>query len=161
MSVTGSARKKRLQAARILCLVFFSLLTAGNILHRHLEKKVLPGPATATAVHSWDEDYVRQHAIGRSQRFPSVDERVKLYMSNWYLPPCRDASIGKFAGKYTIGTTQTNDGNSWPILNVSIPWESVSNKSNMMIDSTVLDNRKILLHRATIEDCGRSEEQYK
>jgi hypothetical protein len=81
-------------------------------------------------------------------------------MSNWYLPPCRDASIGKFAGKYTIGTTQTNDGNSWPILNVSDPWESVSNKSNMMIDSTVLDNRKILLHRATIEDCGHSEEQY-
>jgi hypothetical protein len=25
---------------------------------------------------------------GRSTRFPSVDERVRVYMSNWYLPPC-------------------------------------------------------------------------
>jgi hypothetical protein len=25
---------------------------------------------------------------GRKTRFPSVDERVRVYMSNWYLPPC-------------------------------------------------------------------------
>ena len=25
----------------------------------------------------------------RAQRFPSVEERVALYMSNWYAPPCR------------------------------------------------------------------------
>jgi Glycosyl transferase family 90 len=26
--------------------------------------------------------------MGRATRFPSVDERVRVYMSNWYLPPC-------------------------------------------------------------------------
>lgn len=26
---------------------------------------------------------------GRHQRFPSVPERVQVYMSNWYLPPCQ------------------------------------------------------------------------
>jgi len=26
----------------------------------------------------------------RSTRFPAIHERVKLYMSNWYLPPCSD-----------------------------------------------------------------------
>jgi Glycosyl transferase family 90 len=30
---------------------------------------------------------------GRRTRFPSVDERVRVYMSNWYLPPC-PASTG-------------------------------------------------------------------
>lgn len=30
-------------------------------------------------------------AQDRSSRFPSVDERVKIYMSNWYTPECDDA----------------------------------------------------------------------
>ena len=29
------------------------------------------------------------HPRLRSERFPSVDERVRIYMSNWYVPPCR------------------------------------------------------------------------
>ncbi len=32
----------------------------------------------------------RQEMLDRHKRFPSVDERVKLYMSNWYLPPCKE-----------------------------------------------------------------------
>ena len=28
------------------------------------------------------------HPLNRSERFPSVETRVKLYMSNFYLPPC-------------------------------------------------------------------------
>jgi Glycosyl transferase family 90 len=32
-----------------------------------------------------------QEAQFRSQRFPSVEQRVKLYLSNWYLPPCPDS----------------------------------------------------------------------
>jgi Arabidopsis thaliana protein of unknown function (DUF821). len=28
------------------------------------------------------------HPVLRKDRFPSVDERVQLYMSTWYLPPC-------------------------------------------------------------------------
>jgi Glycosyl transferase family 90 len=33
---------------------------------------------------------------GRRTRFPSVDERVRVYMSNWYLPPCPETT-GPFA----------------------------------------------------------------
>ena len=28
--------------------------------------------------------------LSRSLRFPSVEQRVKIYMSNWYIPPCDD-----------------------------------------------------------------------
>ena len=31
------------------------------------------------------------HPTSRRERFPDVDMRVKLYMSNWYLPPCPSA----------------------------------------------------------------------
>lgn len=35
-------------------------------------------------------DGYRSHAemSARSTRFPTVDERVRVYMTNWYLPPC-------------------------------------------------------------------------
>ena len=31
----------------------------------------------------------------RHHRFPSVDERVQVYMTNWYLPPCENVSVDK------------------------------------------------------------------
>jgi Glycosyl transferase family 90 len=40
---------------------------------------------------------------GRKTRFPSVDERVRVYMSNWYLPPCPTTPVD--------GTMITNIGN--------------------------------------------------
>ena len=43
--------------------------------------------------------HLEWHPKERKDRFPSVDERVKLYMSDWYLPPC-DASF-RFGYKVT------------------------------------------------------------
>jgi hypothetical protein len=31
---------------------------------------------------------VDDHLKNRSARFPSIDERVRLYMTHWYAPPC-------------------------------------------------------------------------
>ena len=31
----------------------------------------------------------------RHHRFPSVDERVQVYMTNWYLPPCENEPVDK------------------------------------------------------------------
>jgi hypothetical protein len=33
-----------------------------------------------------------QEMLNRPQRFPSIEQRVKIYMSNWYIPPCDDAA---------------------------------------------------------------------
>jgi hypothetical protein len=38
----------------------------------------------------------------RYQRFPSVQDRVKLYMSNWYIPPCEDNIDGHVHYKYSV-----------------------------------------------------------
>jgi hypothetical protein len=184
MSVTGgSARKQTLPTGRILSIVLILFLTAINFL---CSKGLIlsSSSSSSSSSHSWilDPDHVQQllgnfsihirwHPKKRSERFPSVDERVKLYMSNWYLPPCRNtnytassSSIGTFAGKYStrISTIQSNDGRneSWPILYISDPMDSVSNNKSMIIDSSVHPDRNILLHRATIEDCARSKEEY-
>jgi hypothetical protein len=45
------------------------------------------------------------HPLNRSERFPSVENRVKLYMSNFYLPPCsaeEDTNDDRFHYFYNI-----------------------------------------------------------
>jgi hypothetical protein len=42
------------------------------------------GPSLPFGYNSWDE------VTNRSSRFPTVDERVRVYMTNWYAPPCGD-----------------------------------------------------------------------
>jgi hypothetical protein len=42
------------------------------------------GPSLPFGYRSWDE------VTDRSSRFPTVDERVRVYMTNWYAPPCGD-----------------------------------------------------------------------
>jgi hypothetical protein len=39
--------------------------------------------------HETGPGYLSEEELrSRSERFPSVEERVKLYMSDWYIPPC-------------------------------------------------------------------------
>lgn len=122
-----------------------------------------------TLTSSWDSDrvemfgnfsiHVNWHPKKRSERFPSVEERVKLYMSNWYYPPCPDATIGRFVDKYhTSFSTESNE--SWPLLNITTdPWDLTSNKS-MVVDSLILPDIILYLYRPSLEDCARSPEQY-
>ena len=64
------------------------LLLATNSRHNHHRRAgrldhVISRPELASYLHrSW-------HPRLRSDRFPSVDDRVRIYMSNWYVPPCR------------------------------------------------------------------------
>jgi hypothetical protein len=37
---------------------------------------------------------LRRDASIRDNRFPSVEERIKIYMSNWFSPPCKDYQDG-------------------------------------------------------------------
>eukprot|EP00934_Nitzschia_sp_Nitz4_P009309 Nitzschia sp. Nitz4//scaffold9_size221794//45918//48437//NITZ4_001328-RA/size221794-processed-gene-0.7-mRNA-1//1//CDS//3329560947//9299//frame0 len=50
----------------------------------------------------------------RENRFPSVDERVQLYMSNWYVPPCPDYEQGFI--QYSYETPKKKD--DWPQVKV-------------------------------------------
>jgi hypothetical protein len=58
----------------------------------------------------------------RAERFPSVEERVKLYMSNWYSPPCKDFDKGfakyQYSPNPTTSSTKKRDEKEWPALKV-------------------------------------------
>ena len=49
----------------------------------------------------------------RSHRFPSIASRIKLYMSNWYTPPCEDDLDGFF--RYSLNYSSS----TWPTLEVT------------------------------------------
>lgn len=46
---------------------------------------------------------------GRSQRFPSIDERVRVYMSNWYAPGCEDNTSAKSYVSYRMAHDGLHD----------------------------------------------------
>eukprot|EP00980_Cylindrotheca_fusiformis_P016551 scaffold4963_cov87-Cylindrotheca_fusiformis.AAC.1 len=51
----------------------------------------------------------------RANRFPSIEERVKLYMSNWYVPPCSDAKNGFIKYRFERSPKKEEE---WPILSL-------------------------------------------
>eukprot|EP00547_Thalassionema_nitzschioides_P018622 CAMPEP_0194254364 /NCGR_PEP_ID=MMETSP0158-20130606/31981_1 /TAXON_ID=33649 /ORGANISM="Thalassionema nitzschioides, Strain L26-B" /LENGTH=414 /DNA_ID=CAMNT_0038992365 /DNA_START=49 /DNA_END=1293 /DNA_ORIENTATION=+ len=74
----------------------------------------------------------------RRERFPSVEERVRLYASNWYHPPCDYGSTFTFGG---------------PV--VDPPTFQISNTT---FGSDVIPDQTFLLTKDIIEDCARDEE---
>lgn len=74
----------------------------------------------AESVLSKDVPFVPQ-TVGatRQDRFPSVDARVKLYMSNWYAPPCQGDPDGFIKYKFiTPSDGKGDDQQRWPTLQV-------------------------------------------
>jgi hypothetical protein len=97
------------------------------------------------------------HPKRRSERFPTVEERVKLYMSNWYYPTCENKTSGRFANSYKVHFSKTSKGISelWPRLEMTNPWDHTSEKIEV-VDSIITPGSKFLLDRRVMEDCARS-----
>jgi len=63
--------------------------------------------ATADATNNDDDIMTIQNnfdhvSTTRSERFPSLEQRVKLYMSNWYTPPCTNYKDGHILYKAIV-----------------------------------------------------------
>lgn len=87
------------------------------------------------------------HPQDRRDRFPSVEERVKLYMSNWYSPRCR--STKRFF-HYRLDTHSDGTKTLWPILNVTY-----DNRSHIF-DTIVTPDQWFLMDSRVMKDCARS-----
>ena len=79
----------------------------------------------------------------RSERFPSVEERVKLYMGNWYLPPCNKD-----------GETILFDKKNKSAIQLRLP-----SNLNLTIDvfSDVEADRIFFLNEEIIQNCAYQE----
>ena len=68
--------------------------------------------------------------LDRRSRFPSIAERVKIYMSNWYIPPCDDAA------RVPFHYSTTSEGHlKLTIQEISL----VKNKQEILTDDQVID----------------------
>lgn len=88
--------------------------------------------------------------LTREERFPSVEDRVKLYMGNWYAPPCgndqTDSSLIDFFFE------NRTDDSIWPSLILSTtPYQG--NATNYQIESVVEPDRVFFLDHDILMDC--------
>ena len=67
--------------------------------------------------------------LNRQNRFPSIEERVKVYMSNWYIPPCDDSA--RIPYQYS---KVAEDGVTLTLKEVSL----VQNEGELLTDDEII-----------------------
>lgn len=88
------------------------------------------------------------HPTNRRDRFPSVKERVKLYMGNWYLPKCANSTQDAF--RYRMDHVASGRL-SWPVLNVTF----TNNGESRIFNSTVMPDQWFVMDARVMKDCAR------
>ena len=87
----------------------------------------------------------------RENRFPSVAERVKLYMSNWYVPPCEGYDDGLIHYQFV-----RNTGSEWPSLEVhGYQKHPLVNASVVLeLESTISPDMIFFMENDIVENCA-------
>jgi hypothetical protein len=68
----------------------------------------------------------------REERFPPMEERVKIYMSNWYTPPCEDNKEAFIKYKFVDDDNSTE---TWPTLQIhGLKGHALVNQTNRIMD---------------------------
>lgn len=110
----------------------------------------------------------------RRQRFPSIDDRVRLYMSNWYLPPCTNDGKLLYERKMNITAPGNNTSSDYlsyfktSSLPTSLGLEKnhyyyavselssqniTSNRRVLFISDTVILRRIFFLEESELDEC--------
>jgi Glycosyl transferase family 90 len=71
-----------------------------------------------------------QEVKDRSSRFPSVEERLKVYMSTWYLPPCNKILHGDQRIQYNI--LHNNATSKVVLIRPTGPWNYLGEQSDLV-----------------------------
>ncbi len=89
----------------------------------------------------------------RKDRFPSPEERLKVYMSNWYVPPCADSPDGHVHYEY-----YNDDETEWPRLRVQ---STDRNRTILDMSSLITPDTTFFLDTGTVFDCLLPEPESK
>jgi Glycosyl transferase family 90 len=94
----------------------------------------------------------QEEMFARSTRFPSVDERVKVYMTNWYLPPCE--AQGEAVVEYNYIQQNLNNSNRMIFREERTAKEKKRSKlRTFMVDDTTGFDLLRYLNRENIRKC--------
>ena len=83
------------------------------------------------------------HPTERKDRFPTVAERVKIYMSNWYSPPCDKSTLLDYRIEYN---------GSFSALKVL----QGEYKEQHTYESIIDNHIALLLHRPLLDQCSKN-----
>eukprot|EP00977_Amphora_coffeiformis_P002532 scaffold473_cov156-Amphora_coffeaeformis.AAC.14 len=126
----------------ILVLVISTLLARRG--RANLDRTISDSPEDAILSLS-DE-------LTRDKRFPSVKERVKLYMGNWYTPPCGKGNRPNL-GWVDFSYENSTETSIWPSLVVSHTSFYNSSIRSYRIESIIEPDRLFFLDKKILLDC--------
>lgn len=90
----------------------------------------------------------------RAERFPTVEERVKLYMSNWYIPSCSDYEDGFVRYEYVNNPKEESE--EWKTL-IMHPMKNhplVNSTKSYEVESKITPDKMLYMHEEIIENCA-------
>eukprot|EP00531_Pseudo-nitzschia_arenysensis_P004301 CAMPEP_0116120082 /NCGR_PEP_ID=MMETSP0329-20121206/2990_1 /TAXON_ID=697910 /ORGANISM="Pseudo-nitzschia arenysensis, Strain B593" /LENGTH=493 /DNA_ID=CAMNT_0003613837 /DNA_START=147 /DNA_END=1628 /DNA_ORIENTATION=- len=98
----------------------------------------------------------------RANRFPSIETRVKLYMSNWYTPPCpgdKDAFVQySLDNGTTSGSNDDKSNDEWPTLTVEAyknhPIVNQTMRIMEKVESIIEPDMLFFMDQETVFNCG-------
>lgn len=105
---------------------------------------------------------VNTNGATRADRFPSIEDRIKLYMSNWYIPPCEDYREGHALYQVVMDDRPQPDDKmsnqrKWPSLQVqSYPDHPLVNQTTrtMLIESVIEPDTTFFLESDIVVNCA-------
>jgi hypothetical protein len=92
----------------------------------------------------------------RAHRFPTVEQRIQLYMSNWYTPPCAGNVNGTFEYSYVSGSSS-----SWSFLIIHDASSVNGTLNPLQFESIIQPDKTFFLDRSTLTDCIASKPKAK
>ena len=102
------------------------------------EATELRGSSSSSTIEKHEQPQIYVHPRSRRERFPSVEERVQIYMSNWYSPPCKDDHRYLFdVNEYAVHVSNTN----------------------MTIRPHITADMLLWLKEEIVRDCARTKEE--
>jgi len=126
------------------------------------------GTVAATATAQQQEDVavaipselpeIRALDRPRAERFPTREERVQLYMSNWYLPPCEGYSEGRVSFYELLPAAAAagnpeSDEEEWPAYHLQEAAD-IANHTSYTMETSIEPDTAFVLDRATLLDCA-------
>jgi hypothetical protein len=87
-------------------------------------------------------------------RFPSREEHLKLYMSNWYIPPCPEYTDGLV--RYQVNPNSNASDTDWPTVTATVAVDYAGTNPNattkLLLQSAVVPDTAFFVDSGTILD---------
>ena len=98
------------------------------------------------------EYYSLEEQNGRHGRFPSVEERIKLYMGSWYTPPCP----GNLEATVLYQNTTDNKGNKVYLARELARKDTPKGPRTFVLPTNVQLVRTVALNKHSFKECSNA-----